>query len=144
MMASLFASCPTFLLSQLRPSFEKQDTFYPGCIAIWPLYDLFHHDASVWLRAGSHICHFCPMRILCCGWKAVTGPETQPCDAIWVALQSDLTLTAKIILLLIIIKHGQSLSRKRHCHFSWFVLFCWIESLWLSRCVCPTLRAAHF
>lgn len=67
-MASLFTSCPTFLLSQLPSSFlGKEDTFYPTCIAIWPLCDLVHHDANVWPWAGSHVGHFGPMRIL---WMA--------------------------------------------------------------------------
>lgn len=52
-------------------------------ISIWPLYDPIRHDASVWPRAGSHIGHFCPIRILGCASVVVIGAE--PDDAIGVA-----------------------------------------------------------
>uniref|UniRef100_A0A0F8ATW7 Uncharacterized protein n=1 Tax=Larimichthys crocea TaxID=215358 RepID=A0A0F8ATW7_LARCR len=74
-------------LSYILAFFEKEDTFYPRCITIWPLYDPVRHDATVWPRAGSHIGHFRPIRILCCASLAATGDETESGDGIGLASQ---------------------------------------------------------
>lgn len=152
-MASLFTSCPTFLLSQLRCFFlEKEDTLYPICITIWPLYDPVRHDASVWPGAGSHIGHFCPIRILCYDWLTVNGAASDPGDVIGVASRSERkktktkNITAKYITIKKQTKYGQSLNlwNWTMSHFSWFIVFCWRVTLQLSRCVFLMLKRHFF
>lgn len=94
---------------------------------MWPLFDLVHHDASVWPRAGLRIGHFCPMRELRRRWLAVGVAETEPADAIGVE-------RTRLALMRIkggenIIKQGQSFNLSSALpHFSWFIEFCRSES----------------
>lgn len=134
-MASLFTSCPTFLLSQLPSSFlGKEDTFYPRCIAIWPLCDLVHHDANVWPWAGSHIGHSGPMRIVRLAPRqgAVTwlDPRRLP----------NICKKKKKNLLQIV----QSLNLWRCPTFHDSSHFTGQKALWHSRCVRPTLKRHFF
>lgn len=84
-MASLFASCPTFLLSQppSSSSGKKRTHFTQGASRSGLCMTPVRHDARVGPRAGSHFGHFCPIRILCWDWAAVIGAE--PDDAVDVA-----------------------------------------------------------
>lgn len=153
-MASLFTSCPTFLLSQLRSFFlEKEDTFYPRCITIWPLYDPIRHDASVWPRAGSHIGHFCPIRILSFHCLPVTGAPSEPwwrdfscVDERVPKNQTNKQTKKGKINHGELTKYGRSLYlwNRTVSHFSWFIVFCCRAALRLSCCVCLILKRHFF
>lgn len=92
MMASVFTSCPTFWLSLKKRTHSTRDASRSG-LCMTPV----RHDATVWPRAGSHIGHFRPIRILCCASLAATGDETESGDGIGLASQRANTtnITAK-------------------------------------------------